>query len=62
MIKTLKSFDLKNKKILIRVDFNVPLDGERVIDNYRIKASLPTIKTCLDSGAAIILMSHLGRP
>ncbi|HIN03164.1 MAG TPA: phosphoglycerate kinase [Candidatus Marinimicrobia bacterium] len=62
MIRTLKAFDLKGKNILMRVDFNVPLDGERVTNNFRIKAVLPTINTCLDAGAAVVLMSHLGRP
>ena len=62
MIRTLKAFNLKGKNILIRVDFNVPLDGERVSNSFRIKAALPTINTCLEGGAAVVLMSHLGRP
>ncbi len=62
MIKTLKSFDLKDKNILIRADFNVPINNQVVTNNFRIKSSLFTIKTCLDSGASITLMSHLGRP
>ena len=62
MIRTLKAFDLKGKNILIRVDFNVPLNGERVTNSFRIKAALPTINTCLEGGAAVVLMSHLGRP
>lgn len=62
MIRTLKAFDLKGKNILMRVDFNVPLKGERVTNNFRIKAALPTINTCLEAGAAVVLMSHLGRP
>ncbi len=62
MIKTLKSFDLKNKRVLIRVDYNVPLDGETVVDNFRIKSSLHTIQICLKAGASVVLMSHLGRP
>ena len=62
MIRTLKSFDLKNKKILVRVDYNTPMDGELVVDNFRIKSSLPTINSCLEAGASLILMSHLGRP
>ncbi len=62
MIRTLKAFDLKGKNILIRVDFNVPIKGERVTNNFRIKSALPTINTCLEAGAAVVLMSHLGRP
>ncbi len=62
MLRTLRSFDLKNKKILIRVDFNTPMTKQVITDNFRIKSSLPTIKTCLELGAALILMSHVGRP
>jgi len=62
MIKTLKSFDFKNKNVLIRVDFNVPIKNNQIEDNFRIKSSLPTIKYLLDAGASLILMSHLGRP
>lgn len=62
MIRTLRAFNLRGKNILIRVDFNVPMDGEMVINNFRIRAALPTINTCLEGGAAVVLMSHLGRP
>ncbi len=62
MIKTLKTFDLKNKTVLLRVDYNVPLDDEKVIDDFRIKQTLPTIQYCLESGAKLVIMSHLGRP
>ena len=62
MLNTLKSFDLKGKRILIRVDFNVPLKDGLVVDNFRVKAALPTIQHCLSSGASVVLMSHLGRP
>tara|TARA_Y100000590_G_scaffold147490_1_gene169343 strand:+ start:1067 stop:2254 length:1188 start_codon:yes stop_codon:yes gene_type:complete len=62
MIKTLKSFDFKDKNVLLRVDFNVPLKNELIEDNFRIQSSLPTIKYLLDEGASIIIMSHLGRP
>ena len=62
MIKSLKSFDLKEKRVLLRVDFNVPILKNKVTDDFRIVSSLPTIKYCLKSGAKIIIMSHLGRP
>jgi len=53
---------LKGKRVLIRVDYNVPLNGGIVADDFRVRSSLPTIKHCLDEGASVVLMSHLGRP
>ena len=61
--KSIRDLELKGKRVLIRTDFNVPLDADLVItDDTRIKSSMPTIKYVLDNGGSVVLMSHLGRP
>lgn len=60
--KLMTDLDLKGKRILIRQDLNVPLDGNTITSDARIRASLPTIKLALNAGAKVIVMSHLGRP
>ena len=62
-IQSIENINFKNKRALIRVDFNVPLDSNlQVTDSTRIKSSLHTIKKIIDDGGSCVLMSHMGRP
>lgn len=61
MKKSIKEFNLKNKRVIIRCDFNVPIKDGKIIDNTRIKSSLPTIKYAIRNNAKVILLSHLGK-
>jgi phosphoglycerate kinase len=60
--KTIRDIDVSGKRVLVRCDFNVPLEGGRITDDRRITEAIPTIQYLLDHGAAVVLASHLGRP
>ncbi|MBQ6150804.1 MAG: phosphoglycerate kinase [Mogibacterium sp.] len=62
MKKTIKDIDWTGKRAVMRCDFNVPLDGDTITDDIRIRAALPSIEYLLEHGASVVLMSHLGRP
>lgn len=61
-LMNLHGMDVKGKRVLVRVDFNVPMDGTKITDERRIEAAVPTIEYLLDQGASVIVVSHLGRP
>lgn len=61
-MRFLDEISVKGKRVLMRVDYNVPLKGESIVDDNRIKQSLPTLQLALDQGASLVLCSHLGRP
>jgi phosphoglycerate kinase len=60
--QTIKDIDVRGKTVLLRADYNVPLDKGKITDDYRIKQSLPTVRYLLDHGAKVVICSHLGRP
>ncbi len=61
-LKTIEDLDVRGKRVLVRADLNVPLDGSRITDDGKIRACLPTLNALLDRGAAVVVCSHLGRP
>ena len=60
-METIHNLDVKGKKVLVRVDYNVPFEDDVIVDDTRIKCSLETINYLIDGGAKVIIMSHLGR-
>jgi len=61
-MKTIDDLDVSGKRVLLRADLNVPLDGTRITDDGKLRACLPTVSALLDRGAGVVICSHLGRP
>ena len=59
---SIRDLDMAGKRVFIRVDFNVPLEGSKVADDTRVRETLPTLRLAMDRGARLVLASHLGRP